>query len=91
MPDILLVAATERELAGSDGLVCGIGPVEAAVATARALALRPVAAVLHVGVARKSVPAARVAGSRQMTNATSPKTSAAMPTESGSVGRTSNR
>ena len=51
MPDVLLVAATEQELAGSDGLVCGIGPVEAAVATARALALRPVAAVLHVGVA----------------------------------------
>ena len=51
MPDVLLVAATEQELAGSVGLVCGIGPVEAAVATARALALRPVAAVLHVGVA----------------------------------------
>ena len=51
MPDVLLVAATEQELAGSDGLVCGIGPVEAAVATARALALRPAAAVLHIGVA----------------------------------------
>ena len=51
MPDVLLVAATERELDGRDGLVCGIGPVEAAVATARALALRPAAAVLHIGVA----------------------------------------
>ena len=51
MPDVLLVAATERELAGRDGLVCGIGPVEAGVATARALALRPASAVLHVGVA----------------------------------------
>jgi nucleoside phosphorylase len=51
VPDILLVAATERELDGSDGLVCGIGPVEAAVATARALALRPATAVLHIGVA----------------------------------------
>jgi nucleoside phosphorylase len=51
VPDVLLVAATERELDGRDGLVCGVGPVEAAVATARALALRPFDAVLHVGVA----------------------------------------
>ena len=53
-PSLLLVAATERELARVDGvhtLACGIGPVEAAAATARALAeLRP-AAVLHVGIA----------------------------------------
>jgi len=48
---VLLVAATERELCGEPGLVCGIGPVEAAVATARALALDPPRAVLHVGVA----------------------------------------
>lgn len=48
---ILLVAATERELCGRDGLVCGVGPVEAAVATARALALNDVSAVLHVGLA----------------------------------------
>jgi futalosine hydrolase len=51
---ILVVAATERELAGADGaatLACGIGPVEAAAATARALeAQRPVA-LLHVGIA----------------------------------------
>ena len=51
MPDVLLVAATERELGGQDGLVCGIGPVEAAAATARALAQRDVGAVLHIGVA----------------------------------------
>jgi futalosine hydrolase len=51
MPDVLLVAATERELGGLDGLVCGVGPVEAAAATARALALRPFDALLHVGVA----------------------------------------
>ncbi len=48
---ILLVAATDRELCGHDGLVCGVGPVEAAAATARALALRPFDAVLHVGLA----------------------------------------
>ena len=51
---ILVVAATERELAGADGaatLVCGIGPVEAAAATAHALAVQAPAAVLHVGIA----------------------------------------
>ena len=48
---LLLVAATDRELCGHDGLVCGVGPVEAAVATARALALRRFDVVLHVGLA----------------------------------------
>ena len=51
---ILVVAATERELAGADGaavLACGIGPVEAAVATARALAERRPSRLLHVGIA----------------------------------------
>jgi futalosine hydrolase len=51
MPDLLLVAATDRELCGHDGLVCGVGPVEAAAATARVLALRQFAALLHVGLA----------------------------------------
>jgi futalosine hydrolase len=54
---ILLVAATDRELGGHDGLVCGVGPVEAASATARALALRRFDAVLHVGLAgARAVP-----------------------------------
>jgi futalosine hydrolase len=51
---ILVVAATERELAGAGGaptLACGIGPVDAAVATARALTGRRPEAVLHVGIA----------------------------------------
>jgi nucleoside phosphorylase len=48
---LLLVAATQRELCGHDGLVCGVGPVEAAVATARALALHRFDVVLHVGLA----------------------------------------
>ena len=51
---ILVVAATVRELTSVDGaemLACGIGPVDAANATARALAgLRP-DALLHVGIA----------------------------------------
>lgn len=48
---LLIVAATEAELCGFDGLVCGVGPVEAAASTARALAGREVGAVLHVGLA----------------------------------------
>jgi nucleoside phosphorylase len=51
---ILVVAATERELAGAVGavtLACGIGPVEAAAASARALAEQRPDAVLHVGIA----------------------------------------
>ena len=51
---LLVVAATERELAPVEGartLVCGIGPVEAAAATGRALAEQRPDAVLHVGIA----------------------------------------
>jgi nucleoside phosphorylase len=51
---ILVVAATERELAGAAGaltLCCGVGPVEAAAATAASLAAHRPAAVLHVGIA----------------------------------------
>jgi futalosine hydrolase len=51
---ILVVAATEAELAGAAGaetLVCGIGPVEAAASTARALAQQRPDGVLHVGIA----------------------------------------
>jgi nucleoside phosphorylase len=49
---LLVIAATERELAGThDGVACGIGPVDAAAATARALAERRPDAVLHVGIA----------------------------------------
>ena len=61
---ILLVAATDRELCGHDGLVCGVGPVEAAAAAARALALRPFAALLHIGLAgaRGIAPGSLVVG-----------------------------
>jgi nucleoside phosphorylase len=51
---ILVVAATERELVAVDGastLCCGIGPVEAAIATAAALSRERPAALLHVGIA----------------------------------------
>lgn len=51
---ILVVAATARELASSDSwssLECGVGPVEAAIATAQALARERPLAVLHVGIA----------------------------------------
>jgi len=51
---MLVVAATERELAhvhGAQTFVCGIGPVEAALQTARELARSRPDAVLHVGIA----------------------------------------
>jgi nucleoside phosphorylase len=51
---VLVVAATERELAlldGAETFCCGIGPVEAALQTARRLAERRPDAVLHVGIA----------------------------------------
>jgi futalosine hydrolase len=51
---LLVVAATEPELRGAAGvetLACGIGPVDAAIATAAALAARRPGAVLHVGIA----------------------------------------
>ena len=65
---LLVVAATERELAAVDGaatLCTGIGPVEAALATARALVERRPSRILHVGVAgaRSLDPPALVLGS----------------------------
>lgn len=51
---MLVVAATQRELAlldGADTFCCGIGPVEAALQTARAIEERRPDAVLHVGIA----------------------------------------
>ncbi len=70
-PRILVVAATARELAAPEGwltLLCGVGPVEAAIATASAIvSLRPTA-ILHVGIAgarrhRALAPASLVIGS----------------------------
>jgi futalosine hydrolase len=65
---ILVIGATERELApvaGARTLACGIGPVEAAAATARTLAEERPDAVLHVGIAgaRGLPPLALVLGS----------------------------
>jgi nucleoside phosphorylase len=62
---MLLVAATDVELCGHPGLVCGVGPVEAAASTARELALRPPQAVLHIGIAgaRGITPGGLVVGS----------------------------
>jgi futalosine hydrolase len=51
---VLVVAATQLELEnvdGADTLCCGIGPVEAAVATAAALAADRPRAILHIGIA----------------------------------------
>jgi nucleoside phosphorylase len=54
---VLVVAATELELAaaagtsGTETLCCGIGPVEAAASTARAIAEMRPDAILHIGIA----------------------------------------
>jgi nucleoside phosphorylase len=51
---ILVVAATARELAPPDdwrSLQCGVGPVEAAIATTLAIAHERPGAILHVGIA----------------------------------------
>ncbi len=68
LPPVLVIAATERELAlldGLDAVCCGIGPVEAALQTARALEVRKPDAVVHVGIAgsRTLEPPALVLGS----------------------------
>jgi nucleoside phosphorylase len=65
---VLVIAATEREialLAGHDTFSCGIGPVEAALRTARALEERRPEAVAHVGIggSRTLEPPALVLGS----------------------------
>jgi futalosine hydrolase len=65
---VLVVAATERELAlldGFDTFCCGIGPVEAALRTAHALRERRPDMVVHVGIAgsRSLEPPALVLGS----------------------------
>jgi futalosine hydrolase len=68
MAGVLLVAATEIELCEREGLVCGVGPVEAALATARQLALEAPRAVLHIGIAgaRGITPGGLVIGSESI-------------------------
>lgn len=67
---VLVIAATERELARPDGwrtLACGVGPVEAALASAAAISQERPRAILHVGIAgarraSRMAPAAVVIG-----------------------------
>jgi futalosine hydrolase len=52
--DVLVVAATHRELAPADGwrvLCCGVGPIDAAAATTRAIAADAPRLIIHVGIA----------------------------------------
>jgi nucleoside phosphorylase len=68
---VLVVAATERELRsveGAETLCTGIGPVEAAIATARRLAERRPNALLHIGIAGAASlePLALVLGSQSV-------------------------
>lgn len=51
---VLVVAATARELAPAAGwrtCACGVGPVEAAAATAAAIAQQRPSVILHIGIA----------------------------------------
>jgi futalosine hydrolase len=51
---LLVVAATVRELAsvrGAETFCCGVGPVDAALATAQRLTAGDVSSVLHIGLA----------------------------------------
>jgi nucleoside phosphorylase len=68
MAGVLLIAATDIELCEHDGFACGVGPVEAAAATARELALRSPVAVVHVGIAggRGITPGAVVIGTESV-------------------------
>lgn len=67
---VLVIAATARELVRTDGwrtLACGVGPVEAAIATAAAISQDRPGAILHVGIAgarraSRMAPAALVIG-----------------------------
>jgi nucleoside phosphorylase len=62
---ILVVAATARELAPPGnwiGILCGVGPVEAAVATTRAIAEHKPHAIVHVGIAGARARSALTAG-----------------------------
>jgi nucleoside phosphorylase len=67
-PGVLLIAATDIELCNHSGFACGVGPVEAAVATARELVLRPPVAVVHIGIAggRGITPGGLVIGSESV-------------------------
>ena len=54
LDQILVIAATTRELAVSAGwqtLCCGVGPVDAAAATAAAIARQAPRVIVHVGIA----------------------------------------
>src|SRR6476646_10857280 len=69
--DVLVIAATERELAHVrrfETHVCGIGPVEAAISVTAVLLDRRPDAVLHVGIAgaRAIEPLSVVLGSESI-------------------------
>ncbi len=53
---------------GAETMCCGIGPVEAAAATARALALEPHEVLLHIGIAgaRSLAPGSLVLGAESV-------------------------
>lgn len=70
LSSVLVIAATGRELAPPQGwrtLVCGVGPVDAAIRTAAEIGRARPSAILHIGIAgarrsREFPPAAIVIG-----------------------------
>jgi nucleoside phosphorylase len=90
---VLVVAATGKELAPSGEtrtLVCGVGPVDAAAATSRALAEERPRAVLHVGIAgaRGLAPLTVVLGSAALySDAAGPLVSARALPDTGLLSR----
>lgn len=90
-PRILVIAATSRELAAPDahsaptapfiGVLCGVGPVEAAIASTRAIAEHAPDGIVHVGIAGARRAAALTPGSLVIGNASHYTDLSALPAE----------
>ncbi len=90
-PRILVIAATSRELAVPDalsaptapfiGVLCGVGPVEAAIAATRAIELHRPDGIVHVGIAGARRAAALAPGSLVIGSASQYTDLSALPAE----------
>ncbi|WP_396213982.1 hypothetical protein [Gemmatimonas sp.] len=90
-PRILVIAATSRELAAPDalsastapfiGVLCGVGPVEAAIASTRAIQEHHPDGIVHVGIAGARRAAALAPGSLVIGSASHYSDLSALPAE----------
>ncbi|WP_434478870.1 hypothetical protein [Gemmatimonas sp.] len=90
-PRILVIAATSRELAAPDalsastapfiGVLCGVGPVEAAIASTRAIQEHHPDGIVHVGIAGARRAAALAPGSLVIGSASHYTDLSALPAE----------